>query len=236
MASTSKSPETETTTLKAVKNTEADNGLTAQALKQGFLDYVLAKNRRPSSVHQLMKFLELNEREFYPFFSSLSVLEKAIWKDTFYETVKRLESEPAYKEYVARERLLAFYFTWIEVLKPQRSYVVFASGMFKTYTIASGILDEFRDVFLEYAEDVIQQGLETEEVLERPLVTSKYNLGLWTQALFILNFWVTDSSEDFIKTDEAVEKAVNLSFDLMGHTPLDSLMDFGQFIVKNKFL
>lgn len=210
--------------------------LTAQILKDRFLEHIEENKRRPSSIHMFMKYLGLPNKEFYNFYSSLSRLENDIWKDILTKTLDRLNADPAYMEFVAQEKLLAFYFTLIEELTPLRSYVQYAAGPFSTYTVASSHLDAFRELFLKYATEVIQVGIQTEEVYERPYITSKYNLGLWTQMLFVLSFWVKDESTDRQKTDEAIEKVVDLSFDLMGKTPLDTLMDFGQFVIKNRFL
>lgn len=239
--STSKTKSTTSKKSSAEKNVkvvakEPNIELSAKYLKDRFLDHIAENKRRPSSIHMFMKYLGLPNKEFYNFYSSLSRLENDIWKDILTKTLRRLEADPAYAEFVAQEKLLAFYFTLMEELTPLRSYVIYASGPFGTYTVASSHLDAFRELFLEYATGVIQIGIQTEEVYERPYITSKYNLGLWTQMLFVLNFWVKDESTDMQKTDEAIEKVVDLSFDLMGKTPLDTLMDFGQFVIKNRFL
>ncbi|MEJ7665766.1 MAG: hypothetical protein WKG07_42725 [Hymenobacter sp.] len=49
------------------------------------------------------------------------------------------------------------------------------------------------------------------------------------QLQFILLFFVRDQSVNFERTDAAVEKAVTLSFDLVGRNTLDSAFDFGRF-------
>jgi len=54
------------------------------------------------------------------------------------------------------------------------------------------------------------------------------------QLLFVIGFWIKDDSIAFEKTDAAIEKAVNLSFDLMGKGPLDAMLDFGKFLYQNK--
>ncbi|MFB0910922.1 MAG: TetR/AcrR family transcriptional regulator, partial [Flavobacterium sp.] len=45
---------------------------------------------------------------------------------------------------------------------------------------------------------------------------------------------VDDVSPKFEKTDIYIEKSVNLSFELMDTAPLDSLIDLGKFIFKEK--
>jgi len=66
------------------------------------------------------------------------------------------------------------------------------------------------------------------------VIGNKYGEGLWIQALFVLQFWTKDESIGFEKTDAAIEKAVNVSFDLMGKSPIDSVLDFAKFLYQNK--
>jgi hypothetical protein len=51
---------------------------------------------------------------------------------------------------------------------------------------------------------------------------------------FILLFWKEDDSAGFEKTDAAVEKSVNLAFDLIGKGAVDSAIDFAKFLYQNK--
>ena len=58
----------------------------------------------------------------------------------------------------------------------------------------------------------------------------------WQQLLFIIDFWMDDSSPSFEKTDIFIEKSVKTSFELMNITPLKSLLDLGKFFVKEKIM
>ena len=54
----------------------------------------------------------------------------------------------------------------------------------------------------------------------------------WQQVLFVLGYFAKDDSINFERTDAAVEKAVTLSFDLVGRNTLDSAVDFVRFLVR----
>ena len=56
----------------------------------------------------------------------------------------------------------------------------------------------------------------------------------WFQLMMTLKFWLDDSSASFEKTDLFIEKSVKASFELMNTTPLESLIDFGKFLFKEK--
>ena len=58
--------------------------------------------------------------------------------------------------------------------------------------------------------------------------------GAWIQFLFILKFWMDDSSKSFEKTDVLIEKSVTTVVDLLDTKPLESLFDLGKFLWKEK--
>ena len=49
-----------------------------------------------------------------------------------------------------------------------------------------------------------------------------------------MKFWLDDSSASFEKTDIYIEKSVKATFELLNIAPVDSLIDFGKFIFKEK--
>ena len=68
----------------------------------------------------------------------------------------------------------------------------------------------------------------------RKVIVSKYAEGLWVNFLFVYSFWLKDESNAFEKTDEAIERSINLAIDLMGKSALDSALDFGKFLFQNR--
>ena len=56
----------------------------------------------------------------------------------------------------------------------------------------------------------------------------------WPQVLYLINGWLNDNSTAFTKTDQAIEKSVNLGFDIMGRNLFDSAFDFLKFVVTQR--
>jgi len=54
--------------------------------------------------------------------------------------------------------------------------------------------------------------------------------------LFLLQFWINDSSAGFEKTDAAIEKSVKTVFDLFDTNTIDSVIDFGKFLWKERIM
>ncbi|MGB3850627.1 MAG: TetR family transcriptional regulator C-terminal domain-containing protein [Tunicatimonas sp.] len=222
---------------------------TSTKIKEAYLDHLLEHGEPPPSVYQFTKRLKMKEAAFYEHYNSFTSLERDIWRGFFDQALTQIQGDEVYREYSVREKLLAFYYTWIEVLKNNRSYVTFRvqhmglgnttrPGMMRARAGAgrmnADVLSRFKEGFLDFANELLMEGRETEEVVDRPLISSNYDEGLWRQVLFVLNFWVNDDSQNFERTDVAIEKAVNLSFDLFGRSALDSAVDFARFLYQRR--
>ncbi|MDF9795773.1 hypothetical protein OKW21_001036 [Catalinimonas alkaloidigena] len=221
----------------ATKKSSKANTDQSSKIKEAYIDYLLEHGKQPASVYQFMKQLKMKEGVFYDYYNSFSAIDKDIWKGYLDETLSRIQSESVYNEYTVREKLLAFYYTWIEILKDNRSYVTYSVGQVKRRGLMwtnTDFLSAFKASFLDFANELLSEGKETEEIVDRPIVGNRYDNGLWQQLLFVLKFWVNDDSQGFERTDAAIEKAVNLSFDLMSRSALDAAFDFARFLYQGR--
>ena len=222
---------------------------TSTKIKEAYLDHLLEHGEAPPSVYHFTKRLKMPEATFYEHYNSFTSLERDIWRGFFDQALTQIQGDEVYRDYSVREKLLAFYYTWIEVLKNNRSYVTFRvqsmglgnaprPSMMRAGASAGrmniDVLSRFKEGFIDFANELLMEGRETEEVVDRPLISRNYDEGLWRQVLFVLNFWVNDDSQNFERTDVAIEKAVNLSFDLFGRSALDSAVDFARFLYQQR--
>lgn len=193
--------------------------------------HVLEHGKDPASVFKFTRELKMNEADFYAFFNNFTGVKRAVWQSLFSDTLQRLDSQEVYKDYSSREKLLAFFYTWVEELKKNRSYLL---ALYGGHELPRRSLPEelkgFRADFKEYANGILQEGEASEEIAKRPYINEKYDEALWLQVLFVFRYWIKDQSEGFEKTDEAIEKSVNLAFDLMGKSALDTFVDFAKFL------
>lgn len=200
--------------------------------------YVLENGKQPESVYAFAKKLEMQESEFYDHFNSFVQIESYLWKQTVLDTIEKIQQEEVYATYAVREKLLAFYYTWIEVLRTQRSFVLKQyEGLEKPlYMKNNVVITDAKVAFADFLNELIVEGVETREVERRPIpqLMQSYPKWLWYQALAILDFWLNDVSQGFEKTDVFIEKSVNTAMDLLGRSPLDSLVDLGKFLYQNR--
>jgi AcrR family transcriptional regulator len=206
----------------------------AAKLKKAYIDYVLEHGSKPASIFKFVKEAKIKEEAFYEEFNSFETIEKEIWAGWMSDTIAAIHAEEVYDGYSAREKLLAFYFTFVETLKSNRSFILQTAKKQTRPELTPAHLKSLRKVFKEFVNEILLEAKETEEVQNRPYISDKYDEAIWIQFLFVLNFWVKDDSKSFEKTDAAIEKAVNLSFDLMGRGPLDAMVDFAKFLFQNR--
>jgi AcrR family transcriptional regulator len=216
----------------AKKSTKADP---RAKIINGYIEYVLENGQEPASIFKFSKELKMKEEDFYSFFTSFDGIKSAVWGQLFDNTIQNLESQEVYKEYSAREKLLGFLFTLVEELKKNRSYLI---SLYADHKDLKKLLPKevksFKSKFKDFANEIILEGKETEEIASRPIISDRYDEALWLQVWFVFQFWLNDSSPAFEKTDAAIEKSVNLAFDLMGKSAFDTFIDFAKFLYQNK--
>ncbi len=199
-----------------------------------YMDVVLEKNEAPKNVFSFCKEHKINETEFYTFFGSLDALRQEIWVKFLENALSTIENDESFSTYSDKNKLLTLYFTLFEILTLNRSYVVFALKENKEGLKNLKSLKQFRNHFKDFIVTIIET--ENSEMKEKLAKVTKpiFAEGAWIQFLFLLKFWMDDTSKGFEKTDVLIEKSVNTVVDLLDTKPLESLFDLGKFLWKEK--
>lgn len=199
-----------------------------------YMDAVLEKNEAPKNVFSFCKEHKINETEFYTFFGSLDALRQEIWVKFLENALSSIEKEESFSTYSDKNKLLTLYFTLFEILTLNRSYVVFALKENKEGLKNLKSLKQFRNHFKDFIGTIITT--ESSEMKEKLAKVTQpiFAEGAWIQFLFLLKFWMDDTSKGFEKTDVLIEKSVNTVVDLLDTKPLESLFDLGKFLWKEK--
>lgn len=219
-------------TTKKAKAKKSTNSSIANIL-EAYRNYLLMEGKQPASVFKFCKDNGMTEAEFYDHFGSFDALEKSIWQGYVDNTRKKLEADEAYTQFTSREKILTFYFSLAEMLKSDRSFVLFQLKSVKNPATTPAFLKGFKASFEEWITGVLNEGKSTGEIAMRPFIDKRYDVLFWMHLMFILQFWSHDDSANFEKTDAAIEKSVMLAFDLIGKGVLDNALDFGKFLYQN---
>jgi len=199
-----------------------------------YIEFELIHGRSPNSVFEFCKENKTDEASFYEHFNSIQQLKKAILKDQIDGTLVLLDDSEDYKNYSARDKVLALFFTQFEQFKSIRSYLI------EKYQDKKGVIDnakDWDDFFNQLQariEGILVEAKQNEEVQDRPYIGEHYAKGFKLVFTYVFRVWLKDESHAFETTDAAIEKTINLAFDMLGVSPLDSLLDFGRFAIKTK--
>ncbi len=199
-----------------------------------YMDYVLEHNEKPKSVYQFSKQNNITEKEFYNFFGTIESIEKEIFNLFFEKTISLLQKDKDFEFYDMRSKLLSFNFTFFELLTANRSYVLLTLKDSGNQLKNLMQLSSLRKSFKEFITEIITEEIRIKQEQFQNFQEKAIQEASWFQLLLTMKFWMDDTSPALEKTDIYIEKSINTTFELFNLAPLDSLIDFGKFIFKEK--
>ncbi|MEM9325153.1 MAG: TetR family transcriptional regulator C-terminal domain-containing protein [Bacteroidota bacterium] len=212
---------------------KAAKGITKEKLQLQYMEYMLLQEKTPTSVFAFTRAIKIREADFYKHYNSFRSLEGDIWKTWFEDTLEVLHNDKQYPQYSVREKMLSFYYTWLEILAKNRSYVLMKFEKMTSQDLNPAFLAPLKETFKDYVNNLLMEGKDTAEIADRRIST-QYDKGFWIQLMFVTRFWANDDTSGYEQTDAAIEKAVNFSFDLVARGPLDSFLDLAKFLYQTK--
>ena len=199
-----------------------------------FMNYRLEHHDKPKSVYQFAKTNGFEETEFYSFFGNLESVEKEVFKSFLEKTLELIHKDKNYETYDMKSKMLGFYFTFFELLSANRSYVLLTLKENQNQLKNLMQLSNVRVGFKNFVAEIITDEVRTQNERFQNFQEKTIQETSWIQFLLTMKFWIDDESAGFEKTDIYIEKSVKVTFELMNIAPLDSLIDFGKFIFKEK--
>jgi hypothetical protein len=194
----------------------------------------LLNGRAPHSVFELTKKIKIEESTFYQSFGNLEQVQQSIPLNLLKKTLGIMDEDPQYGSFSTREKLLSLYFTLFEQFQSQRSYLLLKYNDLRK---APQTMKDWKLFFEEMetrVENILSDGKISDEIKDRPIIGNHFAKGFKVVFTYLFRVWMNDDSIEFANTDAAIEKTVNLSVDMLGTSPLDSMLDFGKFALKTK--
>ena len=174
-----------------------------------FMNEVLETNQEPKNVYVFCKNHNISETDFYSFFGSFDALKQEIWVKFLENAINTIEKDVAYEGYLDKDKLLSLYFTLFEIMTLNRTYVKFSFQENKEGLKNLKYLKKFRNQFKEFIVGIIRQSATSGSEKFLKVSEPVFSEGAWIQFLFLLKFWIDDTSRSFEKTDVLIEKSVN---------------------------
>jgi len=208
--------------------------ITKEKIVSMYMDYILENGEKPKSVYLFAKSNGFTETDFYSYFGTMESVEKEIFKTFLEMTIELLHKDKDYFDYDMKTKMLSFYFTFFELLSANRSYVTMSLNAHDKQLKNLLQLSGLRTAFKKYVGEIITDEYLIKQEKFQDFQKKAIQESAWIQLLLTMKFWLEDDSPSFEKTDIYIEKSVKLSFELMNIAPIDSLIDFGKFILKEK--
>ena len=199
-----------------------------------YMDYVLSHQATPKNIFTFCKENTIDEADFYSFFGSFGNLRQMIWVKFFENVQQTILKDDAYPTYSDKNKLLTLYFSLFELLTLNRSYVVYSLKENDKGLKNLTDLKLFRNEFKAFINQIIAENPKPDFVKLDKLTKPVFSEGAWIQFLLLLKYWIEDTSKGFEKTDILIEKSVNTVVDLLDTKPLESLIDLGKFLWKER--
>lgn len=221
----------EATEVSAKKSTSKKKSTSSDLDVAGrYWDHLLEYGTQPASVFKFCKDLGIKEGEFYREYGSFEAIEARFWESTVVDTIKTLDSDEETAGYDARQLLLAFYFTYFEIVLDHRSKFL---ARFPCLSARGrvGNLKGFQGAFEDFAKRVIELGKAEESVVDFKQYNSIQEKGLYPQFRLLIDFYLKDTSQGFEDTDAFIEKSVRFFFDAARFPIVESTIDLLRFLV-----
>lgn len=208
----------------------AKKSVSKSSIQKGYMDYLLEEGKKPDTVRIFTKHMKISDDDFYKHFGSLKNIEKSIWEGYYTQTFKVIQNDPEFEEMDAREKHLSFLYTFLEIIKPDRSYILFKlegkkphelpAELKQTQKIVSQSEIEWAKTF-DFLPDKAKNSTQT-----------AYRQVLWSHTIATLFFWVKDDSAGGADTDIFIEKSTRTAFDIGELPALDSIVDLSKFFLQ----
>lgn len=144
------------------------------------------------------------------------------------------EADESFLEYTSREKYLALTFTYIQTLQKESNKFVPLLKSKKIFLFPNDEVSKLKTTFVAYANQLLDEGLQTGEVVFRPVLNKSYTTLMWQSFLQILNFWANDRSNNKEETDVIIEKSIHFAFDSLAPNAIDSGIDYLKFLIQKR--
>lgn len=206
----------------------------AESLLSQYMDFVLEHGTKPKTVFAFCKQLGIEERFFYQYYASFEAMEAAFFEALHEHTIALLQANEAYHTDSPSNQLLTYYFTFFEMAAANRSYILLRLGTGQQAIAGLVQLHGLRKRFLNLVQDIIPKQTQLPIASLQKVQAQFWQEAAWLQFMLTLQYWLHDRSPNFEKTDILIEKSVKASFDIMSTLPLQSVVDLGKFLWKER--
>ena len=208
--------------------------ITASEIITFYMDYVVEHHNKPESVEDFALLHQFDDVIFYEHFTSFKDLERTIYNMLFENSLTILKQSPEYYGFSKKDKLLSLYYTFFENLALNEEFVKQNLKGLENQLKALSTFSLFKRNFSNFIDELnletISLNVDSIETIQKKAIKES----AWIQFLFILKFWLDDTSESSEKTDILIEKSINTGVELLDTKSLYNIIDLAKFLYKEK--
>jgi len=208
--------------------------ITASEIITFYMDYVVEHHNKPESVEDFALLHQFDDVIFYEHFTSFKDLERTIYNMLFENSLTILKQSPEYYGFSKKNKLLSLYYTFFENLALNEEFVKQNLKGLENQLKALSTFSLFKRNFSNFIDELnletISLNVDSIETIQKKAIKES----AWIQFLFILKFWLDDTSESSEKTDILIEKSINTGVELLDTKSLYNIIDLAKFLYKEK--
>ena len=210
------------------------NKISASEIITFYMDFMVEHQTKPDSVENFAQLHQFDDVIFYEHFTSFKDLEKSIYNVLFENSLVILKQSPEYHNFSKKDKLLSLYYTFFENMTLNQAYVKLCLSGFENQLKALSTFSLIKQSFTTFIDELnletINLNIDNVETIQKKAIKES----AWIQFLFILKFWLDDTSKDSEKTDILIEKSINTGIELLDTKSLHNMIDLAKFLYKEK--
>ena len=191
----------------------------------------LAKNSFEVSLGDLCKATKIKKAQFKEEFESIEHFEQFVWCEMMRSALHTSQADAQFASFSKREKLLSVYYLFFENCGLNSDFLkasISHHGKRGMLPVLSNLKEEFIS-FIGANHRISLPLVKQYEASFSKISDAVVGEAFYGQLLLLLDFWASDSSEGYEKTDIAIEKTVRASLDILDVTPVKSVLDFAKF-------
>ena len=191
----------------------------------------LAKNGFEVSLGDLCKATKIKKTRFKEEFESIEKFEQFVWCEMMRSALSTSQTDAQFASFSKREKLLSVYYLFFENCGLNSDFLkasINHHGKRGMLPVLSNLKEEFVSFISAIHQLSLPLGKQYKASLSK-ISDAVVGEAFYGQLLLLLDFWSSDSSLDYEKTDIAIEKTVRASMDMLDVTPVKSVIDFAKF-------
>lgn len=196
-------------------------------------NYVLYYNRNgkmPISVFSFCESIGITEAEFYNEFSDLQSIDSHIFSFVWLDSLSKVQEQEYYHQCTQNEKILSAVYAFIENLKNYRSYLLLKCKDWSNPMEPLKSMNDLKHHFFQFLDSLGIENATTGIKQIDKVVSKGVHHALFTNLVFVINYWLKDSSAGFENTDACIEKSFAFSFEMMSNKSLSTAFDLGKFL------